>query len=164
MTIDNNAVDLLMAQPTGTGTPWAKFPELGSVVTGTVVSVTTKQRLEYETNEPLMNKDGSPAMEIVIVLATDERDATIDEDNGHRALHAPIWYFSGCLKVAISVAVANAGRTRPEVGGTLTVQHIGMDGRAKTYQAKYVPPAEAAVEAAFAPAPTAAAPTFASIL
>lgn len=162
----SDAVDALM-QEGGGGTPWAKFPAVGSVVRGTIVSIEQRQRTEFETNEPLLNKDNTPAMEIVVVLQTTERDPEIEDDTGLRALHAPVWFFEGCMRLAIMAAVLAAGAKAPEIGGELAVQHSGMDGKAKLYVATYAPPALTALTPPAEPiaaTPAVAAPVAAPIV
>ena len=148
----NDATAALM-RPATSGTPWAKFSDVGAVVTGVILAMDRRQRTEYETNAPLTNKDGTPATEIVIVLQTDERDATLDADDGRRALHAPEWDLPGCLRLALAAAVEASGATAPAIGGTFAVQHSGMNGKAKSYVARYTPPN------LLAATPTIAAPT-----
>lgn len=163
----SDAINALMDEG-GSGTPWAKFPTLMSVVKGVIVSIDQRQRTDFTSKEKIENKDGTPAMEVVVVLQTDERDPEIENDTGLRALHAPQWYFPGCLRLALLNAVTASGNKAPAIGGTFTVQHNGMDGQAKTYVATYEAPnvlaAPAIVEQ---PAPIAepvAAPQPASIV
>jgi hypothetical protein len=142
MTISAN--DLLM----GGGMASAKFPTIGTKVTGRIIrDPEARQQTDIQTGDPLTFANGDPRMQIVVQLATDERDASIDDDNGDRAL-----YIKGNMLNAVREAVRRAGAKGLEVGGTLTIVYSG-DGEAKTrgfnapklYTASYTPPsAEAA--------------------
>jgi hypothetical protein len=142
MTISAN--DLLM----GGGIASAKFPTIGTKVTGRIIrEPEARQQTDIQTGDPLTFANGDPRMQIVVQLATDERDASIDDDSGERAL-----YIKGNMLNAVREAVRKAGAKGLEVGGTLTVVYSG-DGEAKTrgfnapklYTATYTPPsAEAA--------------------
>jgi hypothetical protein len=140
MTQPRSGNDALMS---GGGTPWAKLPTIGSKVRGKVVEEpVVKQRRDFDTNEPMVWPNGDPQEEIVVKLATDERDPSIEDDDGVRALH-----IYNQLKTTVREAVRAAGATGLKPGGDLTVEYTG-DGIPKTrgkkppkeYSAWYVPP------------------------
>lgn len=141
-----DANDLLM----GGGLASAKFPTIGTSITGRLVrNPEARQQTHIETGEPLTFANGDPRMQIVVSLATDERDPDNEDDDGERAL-----YIKGNMLAAVRDAVRKAGAKGLEVGGTLTVTYVG-DGERKNrafnapklYAAVYVlPSAQAANE------------------
>lgn len=152
------ANDFLM----GGGTISAKFPEIGTTVTGRIArEPEVQQQRDYATGELKFWDDGKPMQQLQVVLATDERDPEVADDNGERAL-----YIKGNLLKAVREAVRKAGAKGLDVGGTLTVTYSG-DGEVskrgfnppKLYTAVYAPPAKQADEfVSGAPAAPAATP------
>ena len=67
--IDSAALDLLEG-----GGKSAKFETVGDTTKGQVVSAESRQQTDYTSGEPLTWDDGNPRMQLVITLATDERD------------------------------------------------------------------------------------------
>lgn len=135
-----------------TGAPVAKFPEVGAVVKGKVLSVEENQQTDYDTGEPIVYKDsGKPAMQYVFTLQTDQHDPAIDGDDGQRRVFA-----KGQMRAEIVRAVKEAQKTGSVVGGTLTVKFseekpsVLKNGRPgnpqKIYKARFEPATE--VEAA----------------
>lgn len=159
MTMDPN--DFLL----GGSTPSAKFDTVGTTVAGRIVDTPTmRQQTDFDTGELLTWDNGDPRMQLVVRLATDERDPQLGDDDGIRAL-----YVKGALQKAIATAVRAAGAKGLEVGGTLTVTHnavgepvvlkSGKKGNPpKMYTALYTPAGDAflAAEAAPMAAPAAA--------
>lgn len=150
------ANDLLM----GGGLAAAKFPTVGTTITGRIVrKPEARQQTDIETGEPLTFANGDPRMQIVVNLATAERDPDKPEDDGERAL-----YIKGNMLNAIRDAVRKTGAAGLEVGGTLTVTYTG-DGEKKNrafnapklYTATYVPPAAATANEVLMAAPATAA-------
>lgn len=160
---EQDADDFLMSG----GTPSAKFPTVGTSVTGVIDrKPEVQQQRDFDSGEPLTWDDGSPRKQLKVVLQTDERDPDIEDDEGYRAL-----YVKAALKNAIQQAVRKSGAKGLKVGGRLTVVYA-KDGEAKRrgmnapklYSAEYVPPPDAADEVLNTPepepqqAPPAAAP------
>jgi hypothetical protein len=140
-----DANDLLM----GGGLAAAKFPTIGTTISGRIVrKPEARQQTDIETGEPLTFANGDPRMQIVVSLATADRDPAKADDDGERAL-----YIKGNMLNAVRDAVRRAGAKGLEVGGTLTVVYTG-DGEKKNrafnapklYAAEYVPPTNAAVD------------------
>jgi hypothetical protein len=153
----SEANDFLMAG----GVPSAKFPTVGTSVTGTIVrQPELRQQTDITSGKPKFWDDGSPRQQVVVTLATNERDATLTDDDGERAV-----YVKGNLTKAVREAVRTSGAKGLEVGGTLTVTFVG-EGQAergmnapKLYSASYVPaPAVAAANFLAADEPEQAAP------
>jgi hypothetical protein len=137
-----DANDILMGSG---GAPAAKFPTVGTVVTGTVIAEPrATQQVNFRTKAPETWKDGSPKMQVVVKLATNLRDPEKADDNGERDL-----YIKGKnLTDAIRQAVRQSGANGIHTGGVLTVQYIGdgptdpnADVAPKLYAASYQPPA-----------------------
>jgi len=143
------ADDFLM----GGGVAWAKFPTIGSGVTGTIITPAPKvrQAKDFDSGEPLTWPDGQPVQEVVINLQTDERDVEIPNDTGVRQLviKAP------AMKAAIRDAVREAGGKGLQLGAVLTVTYTGDAAPkkkgyhgAKQYSAVFTPGRAADVEKA----------------
>jgi hypothetical protein len=174
MTQPTNPNDFLLG---GAGKS-ASFHNVGDTVTGKIVTTPeVRQKTKMGTGEPEKWDNGDPKLQLVITLATDERDPHDPDDDGVRKL-----YVGGSKKpeshsmhAAVAAAVVTSGAKGLEVGGTLTVTYTG-DGVSKTpgfnppkqYSATYVPaaagflaadqqtPAPAATAAPATPAPAAA--------
>ena len=123
----------------GGGGKGAKFPTVGTTVTGTITAVhPPENQTEFGTGRVLENK-----FQVRIDLATSERDIQDQYDDGARTL-----YVRGWMTGAIGDAVRKSGAREPEIGGTLTVKYSG-DGQPsrpgisgpKQYEATYVAPA-----------------------
>ena len=112
--IDAAALDLLEG-----GGKSAKFAEIGDTVKGSVVSAESRQQTDYTSGDPLTWDDGTARMQLVITLATDERDPDDATDDGHRNI-----YCKGKMLNAVKQALKAAGQ-KLEAGGTLAVQYTG---------------------------------------
>ena len=148
-----------------TGAKSASFLTIGAKVSGVIVrEPELRQQTDFEDRSVLKTwEDGSPMMQIVVILATSERDPDDDEDNGERGL-----YLKGNMLKAVQKAVKEADAKGLRVGGKLVVQ-FSSEGvqpkkglaKPKLYVAKYEAPdpmaAVAASEAAAEPAPAAVA-------
>lgn len=137
-----SADDFLM----GGGVPSAKFPTVGTIVTGRITErPTVEQQRDYTTGELKFWDDGGAQMQLVVTLATSDRDPEINDDDGSRRI-----YVKGQMKTAVAQAVRAAGARGLEVGGQLTVIY-SHDGERKNprfnapknYTAEYVPAAAA---------------------
>lgn len=137
------ATDFLM----GGGSTSAKFPEVGTTVTGTIArEPEVQQQRDFSTSELKFWDDGKPMQQLQVVLATDERDPSVADDDGERAL-----YVKGNLLKAVREAIRKAGAKGLDVGGTLSVTYAA-DGEAskrgfsppKLYTAVYTPPVKKA--------------------
>jgi hypothetical protein len=135
-----SADDFLM----GGGVPSAKFPVLGHTVSGRITEQpTVEQQRNYEDDKLKFWDDGKPMMQLVVTLATNERDPENPEDDGARRL-----YVKGYMKNAVAGAVRAAGARGLENGGTLSVTYT-QDGEKKNpkfnapklFTAQYIPAA-----------------------
>lgn len=115
-----SADDFLM----GGSTPSAKFPTIGTTVGGEITTQpTVEQQRDFTTGELKFWDDGKPQMQMVVTLATAERDPANPEDDGTRRL-----YVKGQMKNAVAQAVKAAGGRGLEVGGRLAVTY-SSDGQ-----------------------------------
>ena len=111
------------------GAKSAKFENVGDYVKGTIVSAEVRQQTDIE-GKPKVWTDGSPVMQLVVVLATDQRDD--GDDDGHRAVYAKGGRYevaSGkgkSMRDAIAEAVRAGGGKALDIGSTLTVAHTGL--------------------------------------
>lgn len=119
------------------GIPAAKFPTIGTVVKGTVLKADVEQQRDFDSGEPKTYDDGNPMMQIVITLATDERDPDIDGDDGTRRL-----FVKGQMLAALRAALRSA-QAKLEPGGQIAVQYAS-DGEAK--KRGFNPPKQYAVQ------------------
>ena len=116
-----DGMDLLLG-----GAPAAKFPTVGTVVKGKVLSQKKQQSRDMATGDFKTWDNGDPMYEIVFTLATEERDPQVEDDDGTRRLFA-----RGQMLNAIGQALRKAQWKNTLVGGTLGVKY-DHDGEAKT--------------------------------
>lgn len=152
--MDNSINDFLNG---GTGGA-AKFDEVGDTVVGTITDAKLQQQTSLEDNTPLTWNDGSPRMQLVITLQTDQRDPEKEDDDGLRRIYAKGGQYEvasgsgSSMKDAIADALKKAKAKSIEEGATLTVAFTG-EGKKKNrghnapklYKAKYEAPSKAAV-------------------
>lgn len=155
-----SADDFLM----GGGVASAKFPTIGTTVNGRITErPTVEQQKDFTTGEAKFWDDGSPQMQLVVTLATSERDPANPDDDGARRV-----YVKGQMKTAVAQAVRSTGARGLEVGGILSVTY-SADGVAKNprfnapknFTAHYTPAATVALntpEPTVTPAPATAIP------
>lgn len=125
----------------GTKVPGAKFESIGDSVVGTIISAEARQTTDIKTGEPEVWPQGDPKMQVVITLQTDERDASIEDDDGQRRL------FAKKPSAMLGAIIDALGGQRLEVGGRLAVKHTGTEPAStkgfndkKLYVAAYEPP------------------------
>ncbi|QNJ58285.1 hypothetical protein SEA_ELLIE_61 [Mycobacterium phage Ellie] len=127
----------------GGGPASAKFKSHGDTVGGVItVEPEQRQQTDLNTNEPLVWKDGSPRMQLVVTVQTDLNDPEVEDDDGLRRL-----FVKGEMRKAVQKAVIAAGARGLDVGGELNVTYVG-DGEKKgnltppkLYSATYAKPA-----------------------
>lgn len=104
----------------GSTVPGAKFDAVGAIVIGTIVDLDVTQQRDYKTRDLKTWPSGDPMMQIVITLQTDERDATIEGDDGKRR-----FYVDGKNKrEQLQDAVRRSG-ARLNVGGRMAIRWTG---------------------------------------
>lgn len=129
----------------GAKVPSAKFEAIGDKVVGTVTGFDVSQTRDFKTNDPEFWPDGKPKEQLVITLQTDERDSSIDDDDGLRRVFAKK---PGNLLTAIADALTEA-KAEIAIGGRLAVVFTGQKPHEnpkfnpiKEYKAAYEPPAQ----------------------
>jgi hypothetical protein len=106
------------------GVPSARFTRPGEWAEGEVRSTEVVQQRDYDTGVPLTWDDGNPKLQLVVTVATAERDPKVPDDDGLRKLYA-----KGNMLMAIRQAVRRSNaELRP--GGWLKVTYTG-DGESK---------------------------------
>lgn len=150
--MSNDANDFLL----GGGGKSAKFENIGDTVTGRIVSTEVRQQTDIKTGEPLTWENGDPRMQLVVTLATDQRDD--EDDDGHRAVYVKGSKAGGSQSMhdAVRTAVQTARAKGLEAGGTLTVSYVGAEpakqrgmSDRKLWQASYTAPDLAATSGAY---------------
>jgi hypothetical protein len=120
----------------------ASFTEKGKWVSGKITAVGEKQETAFGTGDPVVWKDGSPKMQMVVTVQTDETDPTIEDDDGTRVI-----YCKWGMTVAIGDAIRETGYQGPMVGGKLGLcwsgdKDTGKGNPLKLWKAAFEPPAE----------------------
>lgn len=111
--------DDVTALLTGGGAPAAKFPEIGTTVSGTILASKVEDQRDIKTGEVKTFQNGDPMKQIVVTLQTHEK---VDEDDdGKRRLFIKAGMFS-----AVRQAIQDAEAPTLEEGGQLTVTHTGL--------------------------------------
>lgn len=129
----------------------ASFDNIGDVCEGTITNVQLGQQTSLEDNTPLTWSDGSPRMQLVISMQTDQK--VDDNDDGIRRVYAKGGKFEAqtgsgkAMKDAIADAVKASGAKTIEEGGFLRVGYTGEGKRTnrgysapKLYKASYKAP------------------------
>jgi hypothetical protein len=126
----------------GQKVPGAKFDNVGDSVAGTIVSAEARQTTDIKTGAPEFWPQGDPKLQVVVTLQTDQRDPSIEDDDGQRRL------FAKKPGAMLSAIVEALGGQRLEVGGRLAVKFTGTEPSStagfspkKLYAAAYQPPA-----------------------
>lgn len=97
-----NELDKIMS--TGAKSAFSRYAQPGDSVSGTILSATQRQVLDFTTKKPAFWDDGSPKMQIVISIQTGLREDA--EDDGARSLYIKAW---GKDKIALASAIRDAG-------------------------------------------------------
>lgn len=131
----------------GGGAKSAALKNEGDTIRGTIVSTEVRQQTEFGTNAPKTWDDGSPMMQVVVTLQTDEHDD--DDDDGLRRIYLKGGLKSPTTQRAVADAIRKAGAKGLEIGGTLALKLTGFGEAPRKgfnppgqYAAKYEPPAK----------------------
>lgn len=137
---EKSANDILLGAGGGKS---AAFPRIGTIVSGEVISEPeSREQTDMITKLVKTFKDGTPMMQVLIRLQTQERDPNDPEDDGVRTVYA-----KGKMVQAIGKAMRQAKVTAVEIGGFLEIAYIGdgpkgdMPIPPKLFEARYTPPA-----------------------
>lgn len=97
-----------------------KDAKIGESFTGTITNLETAQVRNYETGDPEFWEDGKPKLQIVVTLATDYIDPTLESDDGSRKV-----YLFGQKLAAARQAMKDSGFTKLELGTKFTITFSG---------------------------------------
>lgn len=116
-----------LAQVMSGGTPSAigKDDPIGTTASGIVRNIEAQQQHDIDTGAPKFFDNGQPMMQIVVHIATDQRDPMIPGDDGMRAV-----YVKGKNIGALRNASRRVARDMPHIGDRFTVTYSG-NGEAK---------------------------------
>ena len=114
---------------------------------GTIEAAQLSQQTDMD-GKPKTWDDGNPRMQVVVTLSTDERDSSLDDDDGTRRV-----FIKGQMLTALKDALKKAGARNLDVGGTLAVKYVedGQPTKAgfnapKVYVCQYKAPAVSALD------------------
>lgn len=145
---EKSANDILLGAGGGKS---AAFPRIGTIVSGEVISEPeSREQTDMITKLVKTFKDGTPMMQVLIRLQTQERDPNDPEDDGVRTVYA-----KGKMVAAIGKAMRAAKVSALEIGGFLEIAYIGdgpkgdMPIPPKLFEARYTPPAPQAAGSFF---------------
>ena len=93
----------------------------GTIVTGTVVDIKTRQKKEYGTGKPMFSQKGNPKYEALITVQTNLQEAP--DDDGRRTIYINMW---GVQQDAIRKACEAAKCEGPVEGDTFTATYVGL--------------------------------------
>ncbi len=105
------------------GAKSAKFPTVGSKVSGSVVGSELQQQTEFETGLPKTFNDGNPMLQLVVTIQTADREDSTDD--GCRRIFA-----KGHMLAALKAAVKASGSSGLLNGQGITVTYVS-DGEAR---------------------------------
>lgn len=127
----------------------AKFEDraYGTIIGGEIIGEPTMmQQRDYTTGDLLFFPDGNPQWQLMVKLQTEQRDPSVPDDDGVRAV-----YIKGQLKAAVSEALKRVGEKVLRRGGHLRIKYLrdepvtlknGRPGNPqKIYAAQYDAPA-----------------------
>lgn len=98
----------------------------GDSVTGVIEKIETTQVNDFQTKQPAYWNDGRPKEQIHVIIQTQLRDPSVDDDDGRRSLWIKGW---GIQLKAFREACRQAGVKIPKPGDTITEQFVGLGPR-----------------------------------
>ena len=93
----------------------------GATITGTISKVEARQKLDYQTKQPMVSKKGNPKYEMVVTITTSLREDP--DDDGNRNIYINLW---GTQLDAIRDACRKAHVEEPKEGDRFTATFTGM--------------------------------------
>lgn len=103
----------------------------GDTVTGVIEKIETTQVNDFQTKQPAYWNDGRPKEQIHVIIQTQLRDPSVDDDDGRRSLWIKGW---GIQLKAFREACMQAGVKTPKPGDTITETYIGLGERGNAPQ------------------------------
>lgn len=98
----------------------------GDTVTGVIEKIETTQVNDFQTKQPAFWNDGRPKEQIHVIIQTQLRDPSVDDDDGRRSLWIKGW---GIQLKAFREACMQAGVKTPKPGDTVTERFVGLGQR-----------------------------------
>lgn len=98
----------------------------GDAVTGVIEKIETTQVNDFQTKQPAFWNDGRPKEQIHVIIQTQLRDPSVDDDDGRRSLWIKGW---GIQLKAFRDACRQAGVKIPKPGDTITERFVGLGQR-----------------------------------
>ena len=98
----------------------------GDTVTGVIEKIETTQVNDFQTKQPAFWNDGRPKEQIHVIIQTQLRDPSVEEDDGRRSLWVKGW---GIQLKACRDACRQAGVKIPKPGDTITERFVGLGQR-----------------------------------
>lgn len=98
----------------------------GDSVTGVIEKIETTQVNDFQTKQPAYWNDGRPKEQIHVIIQTQLRDPSVEEDDGRRSLWVKGW---GIQLKAFRDACRQAGVKIPKPGDTITERFVGLGQR-----------------------------------
>ena len=98
----------------------------GDTVTGVIEKIETTQVNDFQTKQPAYWNDGRPKEQIHVIIQTQLRDPSVDDDDGRRSLWIKGW---GIQLKAFREACRQAGVKIPKPGDTITERFVGLGPR-----------------------------------
>lgn len=98
----------------------------GDTVTGVIEKIETTQVNDFQTKQPAFWNDGRPKEQIHVIIQTQLRDPSVDDDDGRRSLWVKGW---GIQLKAFREACMQAGVKIPKPGDTITERFVGLGPR-----------------------------------
>lgn len=105
----------------------------GDSVTGVIEKIETTQVNDFQTKQPAYWNDGRPKEQIHVIIQTQLRDPSVDDDDGRRSLWVKGW---GIQLKAFREACRQAGVKIPKPGDTITERFVGLGPRGDAPQPK----------------------------
>lgn len=98
----------------------------GDTVTGVIEKIETTQVNDFQTKQPAFWNGGRPKEQIHVIIQTQLRDPSVDDDDGRRSLWIKGW---GIQLKAFRDACRQAGVKIPKPGDTITERFVGLGQR-----------------------------------
>ena len=98
----------------------------GDTVTGVIEKIETTQVNDFQTKQPAFWNDGRPKEQIHVIIQTQLRDPSVEDEDGRRSLWVKGW---GIQLKAFREACMQAGVKTPKPGDTITETYIGLGER-----------------------------------
>lgn len=103
----------------------------GDTVTGVIEKIETTQVNDFQTKQPAFWNDGRPKEQIHVIIQTQLRAPSVDDDDGRRSLWIKGW---GIQLKAFRDACRQAGVKIPKPGDTITERFVGLGQRSDAPQ------------------------------